>query len=377
MAAVACLLLVVSLFDAMTQIRSTETRGSVRELLSQPPGSGLGLDVEGVIGILRGVVLLSGALAAAGAILAVYCLRRHRGARVGLSVVAVLMLFSTTFVAGLLPVVVALAASMLWRREARDWFDGVEPRPQAAPWQQPSSGADRDPPATRATWQPQQTDQHTGQQPEDPGQQPPAPPASSHAFGTAGPGQPPGASWPPPGFAPGVTMARGARRPASVTAAAWLTWVMCGLTTMLLAMMVLTLLAQQDQLLAELRKNPEIAERDFSSDQLLGALWVFSAVGIFWSMAAMVLAALAFNRVRAGQVGLVVSAAAAAVLGVLLVVGLLHAAAAVATVVLLLRGSANRWFAGEDWSGPGPAPGSTSAPDPAQQSGPSGKPPVW
>ncbi len=66
--------------------------------------------MDQVVDLLRGVVLFSGALAAAGTVLAVFALQRHRGARIGLSVVAVLMLFSATFVSGILPVLVAVAA---------------------------------------------------------------------------------------------------------------------------------------------------------------------------------------------------------------------------------------------------------------------------
>ncbi len=141
MATVACVLLVVALFDAMSAMGSEETQKSVQSFLDTGPGGSLGLGADRVTDILRGLVLFSGALAAAGVILAVYCLRRHRGARVGLSVVAVLMLFTTTFVAGLLPFVVALAASMLWRREARDWFDGREPQPRPPERTPVSSGS--------------------------------------------------------------------------------------------------------------------------------------------------------------------------------------------------------------------------------------------
>ena len=156
MAAVGCALLVVSLFDAMGAVRSADTMDSIRELLSRPPGSGTGLSVESAVELLRGLVLLSGALAATGAVLAVYSLRRHRGARLGLSVVAGLMLFTASFVTGFLPVLIAVATSMLWGRDARDWFAGREPAPRepvsrgaAAPPSDPGASAD-----TRASWPP-------------------------------------------------------------------------------------------------------------------------------------------------------------------------------------------------------------------------------
>src|SRR6476619_3605253 len=129
MATAACLLLVVSLFDSMATVRSADVRKRIAEELSRPPGNGLGLDPAAVVEMLRALVLVSGALAAAGAVLSIFVLQRHKGARVGLSVIAVLMLFSASFVSGLLPILVAVAASMLWGREARDWFAGRPPRP--------------------------------------------------------------------------------------------------------------------------------------------------------------------------------------------------------------------------------------------------------
>ena len=133
MATAACLLLVVSLFDSMAMVRSADVRKRIAEELSRPPGSGLGLDPAAVVEMLRVLVLVSGALAAAGAVLSIFVLQRHKGARVGLSVIAVLMLFSASFVSGLLPILVAVAASMLWGREARDWFAGRPPRPAVKP----------------------------------------------------------------------------------------------------------------------------------------------------------------------------------------------------------------------------------------------------
>ena len=131
MVVLACLLLVITLFDAMAGVRSADTRQGIVEFLGKPPGDGLSLTVEGVVELLRGLLLFSGALAAAGAVLGVYALLRHRGARIGLSVVAVLMLLSATFVS-VLPVVVAIGAAMLWGREVRDWFDGRPPQPRPA-----------------------------------------------------------------------------------------------------------------------------------------------------------------------------------------------------------------------------------------------------
>src|SRR5690242_17082934 len=130
-------LLVLVLFDQMARVRSLETRQALSDSLSRPPWQGMGVDVGQAVDALRVLMLVSGALAAAGCILGIYALRRHRGARVGLTVVAVLMMFSAVLVTDVLPIVVIVAAGMLWTRESRAWFDGRALEP--------------DPPATRTT----------------------------------------------------------------------------------------------------------------------------------------------------------------------------------------------------------------------------------
>jgi hypothetical protein len=179
----------------------------------------------------------------------------------------------------------------------------------------------------------------------------------------------------------------GARRPGTVTAAVWITWVSCLLTVLLLGLLVMVLLLDRSALVTELQKNPSIADAGYSTDQLIGSLWVVAAIGIFWSVAAIALGVLAFQGLRAGQVGLVVSAGMAGLFGIATVVVPLLA---VATVVLLLVGPSNRWFADRRTSGqypggpyPGnPPPGGTPSggagpPGGSGSSGDSGRPPVW
>src|SRR4051794_366236 len=279
MAAAACALLVVTLFDSMARVRSAEMRDTVDAFLRESPGAGLQVGVDGVLELLRAVVLISGALSAAGIVLAVYTLRRHRGARVGLTVIAVLLLFSATFIAGLLPVVVAVAATMLWSRESRDWFDGRAAAPAGA-----SVGAEETRPGLGA-WQPDR----------------PAPPPAPHPTAYGDPSAPrPPVAWPPPG-AP----MQAVRRPVTVTIAAWLTWVFAALTVFAFSLVVLVILSARSQLLAALQRAPTIGGLNLTSRQILAVLWVFSAVAIFWSLAAIALAALAYRRGQAGRIRLV------------------------------------------------------------------------
>jgi hypothetical protein len=122
-AASTCVLLVLILFGTQTQLRSVEVRHSVVETLQNNGWAGI-VSVGQVLAVMRAIVLVSAALAAAGLVLAVYSLRRHRAARLGLSIVAVCLLFTATLVTGPLPLLVAYGAARLWRRDARDWYDG-------------------------------------------------------------------------------------------------------------------------------------------------------------------------------------------------------------------------------------------------------------
>jgi hypothetical protein len=123
-AASTCALLVVWLLDIETQVRSIEVRHSITDTLRGRGWEGI-VSVSEVIAIMHGIIAVSAALSAAGLVLAIYSLRRHRAARIGLSVVAVCLLFTATLVTGPLPLAVAYGAARLWRRDARDWFDGV------------------------------------------------------------------------------------------------------------------------------------------------------------------------------------------------------------------------------------------------------------
>jgi hypothetical protein len=390
MATAACVLLVVSLFDSMATVRSSAVRDQIAEQLSKPPGNGLGLDPAAVVDMLRALVLVSGALAAAGAVLAIFALQRHRGARVGLTVTAVLLLFSATFVSGILPILVAVAASMLWSRDARDWFAGRPPRPAPAvppPASGPPAGdGHADTPAGMTTWRP-------GAQPgplpgPHPGAQPGAQPVpqSGSQDGPRESGPPPAAY--PYGTSPGPFPAhaghpgapyasarvRTPARPTAVTVAAWLTWVFAGLTAVFFLLTVVAILVDHQAIVEAMQRNPQVAAMGLSGREILGYVWVTVAVVIFWAFAAMALAVLAYRRVELGRILLIVSAAAAGLMGLVAVpVGWLNAAAAIACVVLLSRRSVRAWYAGQDL--PPRTPPSHRPPQAPVP--PSEKPPVW
>jgi hypothetical protein len=423
-AAAACFLLVVSLFDKMALVRSVEMRNSLDETMSRPPWDGLGVGVDAVVDLLHGLVLFSGALAAAGAILAIYAFQRHRVARIGLTVTAVLLILTATVVADLLPIVIAVAATMLWGREARAWFDG---RPLPAGGRdgdaRPDPSKPVEPPepsspsaSTLASWDPPQppppsTEETPAQTPAQPsgGWARPAP--TQRPFGQPA-GELPQSQ--PGHLAPARPVpADPDRRPASVTAAVVVTWVLTGLTVVALGASMMGALLDKSTLYDEVRAVDPDGRLGSTPNDVLAAVLVVLVVGILWCLAAAGVAVAAARGADWARIVLVVSAILTALLSLLGMVGafplpIVHLAASVAVAVLLLRAPANRWFGRRSGSGPPwPPPGAPfdrpgqqasgqhrgqpSAPQPpgqrpAQQPPeqqppgrrpPSGKPPVW
>ncbi len=374
-------LMVLTLFDSMSQVRSIEMRESIEEFLASPPGSGLGLTVPGTVELIRGLMMFAGAVAAAATVLGIYVLQRNKGARLGFTVAAVAIILTAPVSGGFLPVLIAFAAVMLWTGPAREWFAGSGgARPQAATgprdqkpdpassqdslegtsggrtgasrWTRASvvdaSGEQQQPRPTEGFGTPpsgqDQSGQGYGQQPpvhaEPPQYGQPQPPAYR---------QPPVYGQPPQYGEPqqygGYPRTDPDKRPSTVTIAAWLTWVMAGLTLLVYGIIVLVLLAARDELLAALRAEPQFQALDIASDDLIAVLWVVSAIFIVWCLSAIVLAVLAFRRVNWARIVLVVSASVAALFSfAAFPFSLFHLLASVAVVTLLFTGGANQWY---------------------------------
>lgn len=383
LALVSCALLVVALLQAMSQVRSVETRDMFREMLSRPPGSGLGVGVDQLVSALHVLVLLDGAVTAVAAVLAVFVLQRHNGARIGFTVSAAFLLFTAPFSNPVLPVLVAIAATMLWSPPARAWFAG---RPAAAPagrdearaaslsaWQSPSRPLldEQRPPedASRPdSSQPGPAPYPFGSRPQE--SAPPGPPAAQDQGG-----YPPPASWGyPTGYAPSGYGAPPDRRPGTVTAAAWLTWIFSGLTVVTFVLVLVVMVAARGRFVEALRSDPQVSDLNLSANDIMAGLWVLGVVVLLWCLISMVLAFLAWRRVGWARVTLAVSAGVAAVISLIAFpVGLLSAVAAVVTVVLLFTGGANEWYRGAgtttggygSWPpGPPSYPGPSSYPAP-------------
>lgn len=387
------LLLVVATFDLMTRLRSIEAREQIADNLDSPAYEGLGVDAGFVTDALRALLLVSGALAAAGVVLAVYAFQRHKGARLGFGVAAGLLFVTTFVMADWIPgvpfgisVVLAFAASLLWSPPVRDWYAGRAPRPAPERAERSESatspgGPPSSPPS--AAWAPPSVPSPREQSAEQPpadeaavAYPSPQPAPASYPYGQQRPaGTPPA---PPAGRAGGPDT-----RPAQVTAAVALTWIVAPLVAFAFVLVVMMLMVAREPLLEAVRGTPELEASGLTTGELMAALWVSSALMLFWCLVSCVLAFLAFRR-QGWARGLLVASAVTATLVSLLTfpVGLLVAIPAAATAGLLLSPPARAWYAGAGPTdrppppqGPGGSP-PASYPPPSEAGRP-GKPPVW
>ena len=301
---------VLLVFDRLTGLQTLETRQSVETFLAEPPGSDLGVGVDGVLSIIRTLGMIAAGCATAAAILGYQVLRRSRSARIAVTVLAVPLFITGMITGGFIPAVVAAAALMLWLQPARDWFSDEPPR-REAPAAQPIA-----PSATR---------------PGDRGAELP-PPARPAAYS-------------------GPQVASTATRPPAVTWACILTWACAGLTTAATAISAVAFALEPDVILDEARlQSPELAEQGVTDTMLMATTYVMLGLVVLWCIAVVVLALLTFRRVGWARIVLVVSASVTAAVcllgsalgGFLLVVPLVASAVA---IVFLLRPDVKAWFA--------------------------------
>ena len=303
-------------------LRSLDTREAVEDYLSRPPGDQLGLGVQGMLTLLRVVWTVTAVSGAAAAVLGWYALRRSKGARLALTVLAVPLFVTSFFFVGLpgasaFPAMVTAAIVMLWFQPARDWYDGITREAPAPPAPLPA------PPIAP-----------TGRDPLLDLPPPTAPPLHPTPYAA----QPTGSVVPP------------SRRPASVTWACVLAWLSTAAVFGMLGLVLVVMLASPDALIeAAHRENPELAAQGMTDADLRASTYLVCGVVMAWSAAAAALALLAWRRVRWAAWSLAVSAGLASLLCLLSVVGalvvmLVPLAACAATVALLLRPESLAWF---------------------------------
>jgi hypothetical protein len=177
-----------------------------------------------------------------------------------------------------------------------------------------------------------------------------------------------------------------------VRVACILTWAFSAVTAALCVLVVVAVAVDRDEMLKQLRDNPDIRESSLSNDSLVAVLIVMSMVIVVWCIAAVVLAVLTWRRYTWAWITLLVSAGFVALFSVLAFpVSLVHLAASGTALGLLMSPPTRAWFRdeegagspppppgfGQGWPPPGGPPAPPSYPEPPPVEMPKGKPPVW
>lgn len=373
-------LVILSLFDTLGSLRTVEVREQVERYVASPQGEALGVSPAGLLDALHVLVLANGAFAAAAAVFGIYVFQRHQGARIGFTIAAGLLVVGMWFVAGFVTsvlvgvtIVIAFSAALMWSPPARDWFAGREPLQPTAPerpphqaFRSPESQQSQQPSAPSPAWAPPAPPAEGEERPEPrPDSAGPAP--AAYPYGEARPATTT-LTYPAPSTTAPPTAGQD-RRPAAVLVATLMTWLCSGVVLFMFGIVLAMLLFSQDTLISAARQNPAIQEYGLSTADLLSAFWVTVAIFMFWSLAAIVLAILAFRRVTFGWVLLVVSAVMSALVGFATwPFGLLVGIPSALSAGLLLSGQVRRWYLQRE-------PVDRSAPPPPPP--PSDQPPVW
>ncbi len=370
---VGSLLVVASAYSGMIDLYSLQNRERVQEVLAEGAGPGLGISVDQALSLMRVGLMLSGALAAAAAVAGFFVLRRHRGARTLLAVLALPLLVTTLLTGGLTGALVVAAIATLWSGPARDWYAGrpvrqpagrggsaegssrpvhpafrqgppdastsapVAPRPPAG-----SSGAPAGPPTVSDQPPPTQGFGQAPGSPEAEGRGPsqqPVPPWGPPPQAPWGPQQ---GSW----AAPDQRVAEEVGVPPGVKLACLLTWVFSGLVVLAHLGFAAVLVADPDGLVDYLVKQPAWEQFDVPRDVLLPAMWVYAVGMVLWSLAACGLAFFAWRRHDWARWLLAVSAGVAFLVGLTAFpAGVLHQLACAAALGGLFNVRSRAWFA--------------------------------
>ena len=112
---VGSVIVVVLVFDRIAGLHTLETRQSVEKFLAEPPGSDLGVGVDGVLSVIRTLAMVAAGCATAAAILGYQVLRRSRSARLALTVLAVPLFFAGLVTGGFVSSLVAASAARIAR----------------------------------------------------------------------------------------------------------------------------------------------------------------------------------------------------------------------------------------------------------------------
>jgi hypothetical protein len=289
---VGSVVVVLTVFDQLGSFQTVEMREAVQKFLGDAPGNGLGLSVDSALTLLKVLSMVAAGCATAAGVLGWHVLRRHRGARIALTVIAVPLFFTGMVAGGFFSSLVAASALMLWSRPARDWFDGVtRPRPVIVH----PSGA------------------------REPGTLPEVGPVVGSDAASAV--QPVVEPLPYAGFGAPVPVAAQVRtRPGQVLWACLLTWAFSTVTLAILVVTSVALATDGTGLIEEARKqNPDLNSAGLTDPMLLVGVVVFLVVLVVWAVFAMVVAWFVWKGREWARITLICSAALTAGLSLIAV----------------------------------------------------------
>lgn len=319
--------IVLTIAGQLSGLRSLETQEQVSAFLSEAPGSGLGIDLETALQWMRVILMTVAGCATAAAVLGVQVLRRSRGARKLLTLLAIPIFLGGFVAGGFLTALVAASIALLWVGPSGQWLHDGAPT---------SSRGFLDRPKVPAS-APAEAEQRPSAAPKPPA----APPSPFHQPSSPAPtarrlfeDQPQAAGQ------------RG-RRPDAVVWACVLVWAFCGLVVVVMAATVALVAGDPALVLDQLRDQDEdLAIQD--TGVLVNATYAMAVVLVVWSLVAAAFAVLAYRGRPPGRVGVLVSSAVA---GVLCLAGvfasfvlILPAGAAMVTVALMSRPEVRAWY---------------------------------
>ena len=344
--------LVAAVFDSLANLQSVDTREQLRRVVTSSTGRDLGVSLDQVISAMRTALGVTAVCAAIAAVLGVFVLQRHRGARIGLSIVAVPLLVSAPLVGGFLGALVAVATLMLWNGPAGDWYAGRPIRESArakrpGPDARPSSEPPAPPPVQSAP-----TDVLPGVPPST--RETSTAPGATHGFGEVGaPAAPPGPEAPPSWTAPApgpVTPLEPAPTgpvPGQVKMACILTWVFSGVVALLYLAAVVALVVDRQPIVDRVVESPAWHDAGLSDDMLVPMLWVGVLLFLAWSLGSIVLAWFAWRRHNWARYLLAASAVVTLLVGVVAFpVGIPHQIACALAAGGLFAPRSRAWYAG-------------------------------
>jgi len=311
----------LSVYDALQNLHSLSSQSEAERMLRSVHGTGL--RVDDVLDVMHVLDLIAAGCATACLLLGFYVLRRERGARIALSILAVPLFLAGLSADGIFSTLVTIAIAWLWSRPAREWFDASGASTDLSTGSPSPSAPPVPPPAQR----PNEWSSLPMRRPVGDVTTAPAPPAREPVSSPA------------------------ADRPRIVVAAALIVWICTVISAVLMIVGAGLVIHEPHRVLHTLLKeNPSLGSDGLNATTVRGMVLVVAAIVIAWCAGAATLAALVWRRIRWALKPLVISTVISALFllfsiltNPLAIVPLLCAAV---TIRLLLRAEVRAWLKG-------------------------------